>query len=193
MDNAPDRSTDISLPHAGAQAVGVAASTLGGNGERPHPSDDHHVPVHYARGTGSRAVTLAFVTLLALGALFAFRRVAQNKEEAALDVEVQQTASKLVAVDIVHIKPAAGEKLLILPGDTRAYYDATVFARTSGYLKEVMVDIGDQVTEGQVLATIETPDLDDQLVTAKAKLNELKAQVHVVETSLSFAKISFQR
>jgi len=192
MDNAVDRAADISLTHASAH-VGVAAPAIGGNGERPHAHGEHHVPVHYARGTGGRAVMFAFVVLLALGALFVYRKTAQQKEEAALDTEIQQTSSKLVAVDVVHIKPAAGEKLLILPGDTRAYYDATIFARTSGYLKEIMVDIGDHVTDGQVLATIETPDLDDQLVAVKAKLDELKAQVHVAETTLSFAKVSFQR
>ena len=59
---------------------------------------------------------------------------------------------------------------LTLPGETAAWYESTIYARVDGYVGQWNVDIGDHVKKGQVLATIETPDLDAQLAAAQAKL-----------------------
>jgi RND family efflux transporter MFP subunit len=60
---------------------------------------------------------------------------------------------------------------LILPGDVQAWINAPIYARVSGYLKRWYVDIGTPVKEGQLLAELETPDLDGQLAQGKADLN----------------------
>ena len=83
--------------------------------------------------------------------------------------------------------------MLSLPGEARSFYETTIFARTSGYLKQWLVDIGDRVKEGQTLALIETPELDDQMAASKARLDALKSEVHVAETTANFAKVSFDR
>ena len=62
------------------------------------------------------------------------------------------------------------ENEIVLPGNLQAYNEASIFARTSGYLKAWYVDIGAKVTEGQVLAEIEAPDVDAQLRQADAAL-----------------------
>ena len=59
---------------------------------------------------------------------------------------------------------------LVLPGETRGWYESTIYARVSGYIEKWYKDIGDKVTKDEVLATIETPELDAQLDAAKAKL-----------------------
>ena len=104
-----------------------------------------------------------------------------------------QSSEQPIAVDAVRIDRAAADKVLTLPGDTRSFYETTIFARTSGYLSKWYVDIGDRVKEGQVLATIETPELDDQLTESKARLAQLKAEANVSATSSQFAKVSFDR
>ncbi len=65
---------------------------------------------------------------------------------------------------------------LTLPGETAAWYRTTIYSRVNGYLNAWNVDIGDRVKKGQVLATIDTPDLDSQLEAAKAELNAAEAE-----------------
>ena len=56
------------------------------------------------------------------------------------------------------------------PGETAAWYETTIYARVNGYVAKWLVDIGDHVKKGQVLATIETPELDAELQAARAQL-----------------------
>jgi multidrug efflux pump subunit AcrA (membrane-fusion protein) len=60
-------------------------------------------------------------------------------------------------VDVVVARPVTVGQDLVLPGQTAAWYDATIYARVNGYVANWVVDIGDHVNKGQVLATIETP------------------------------------
>jgi RND family efflux transporter MFP subunit len=73
---------------------------------------------------------------------------------------------------------------LDLPGRLEAYYQAQIYARSSGYLKEWKVDIGAHVTSGQLLAEIEAPDLDQQYVQAQADLASAEANVKLSEATL---------
>ena len=73
-----------------------------------------------------------------------------------------------------------------LPADVQAFIQASIHARASGYLKDWFVDIGDRVTNGQVLAEIDTPELDEQLAQARAELDQAKA-------ALDLAKITADR
>ncbi len=73
-----------------------------------------------------------------------------------------------------------------LPANVQAFIQASIHARASGYLKDWYVDIGDHATNGQVLAEIETPELDEELAQAKAQLDQAKA-------SLDLAKITADR
>ncbi|HEV7816040.1 MAG TPA: efflux RND transporter periplasmic adaptor subunit [Janthinobacterium sp.] len=81
------------------------------------------------------------------------------------------------------IQPASqqGTQTLSLPGTLQAYYSATVYARVSGYLKNWSVDIGAPVKAGQVLAAIETPELDQQLKQSEAHLDTALADAHLSE------------
>jgi RND family efflux transporter MFP subunit len=94
---------------------------------------------------------------------------------------------------VVQPEEAPREATLILPGQTQAFYETTLYARVNGYLRRWFVDIGDEVKQGQLLATIETPELDQQLAEAKARLAALGADVQYAEDQLAFAKLSYQR
>jgi RND family efflux transporter MFP subunit len=87
---------------------------------------------------------------------------------------------------VVHPKPAAPSKEIILPANVQAYIDSPIYARTNGYLKKWYADIGARVTAGQLLAEIETPEVDQQLRQARADLN-------TSEANLSLAKITADR
>ena len=73
-----------------------------------------------------------------------------------------------------------------LPAEVQAFVQASIHARTSGYLKNWYVDIGDAVTNGQLLAEIETPELDQQILQAQAELDQAKA-------ALDLSKITADR
>ena len=73
-----------------------------------------------------------------------------------------------------------------MPAEVQAFVEASIHARASGYLKNWFVDIGEQVTNGEVLAEIDTPELDQQLAQARAELAE-------DEAALDLAKITADR
>ena len=69
----------------------------------------------------------------------------------------------MASVTVVHPKRAAPAQEIVLPGNMQAFIDAPIYARTNGYLKKWYVDIGARVKKGQLLAEIETPEVDQQL------------------------------
>ncbi len=82
---------------------------------------------------------------------------------------------------------------LILPGNIEAWYAAPIYARVSGYVKRWYFDYGAHVKKGQVLAVIETPDLDAQFAAAKATLNAARARVNVFKANMQFAQTTYAR
>jgi RND family efflux transporter MFP subunit len=96
-------------------------------------------------------------------------------------------------VDIVVAKPATVGQDLVLPGETAAWYETTIYARVNGYVAKWLVDIGDRVTKGQVLATIETPELDAELQAARAQLKTSEAQVQARKAEAEFSKTTNER
>jgi multidrug efflux system membrane fusion protein len=76
-----------------------------------------------------------------------------------------------------------GQRELVLPGDVQAFYNAPIHARTSGYLKRWYVDIGSPVKAGQLLAEIDTPDLDQQVLQARANLATAQANQRLSATT----------
>jgi RND family efflux transporter MFP subunit len=96
-------------------------------------------------------------------------------------------------VDIVTARPATLGQDLVLPGETAAWYETTIYARVNGYVAKWLVDIGDHVKKGQVLATIETPELDAELEAARAQLRASEAQVGARKAEAEFSKTTNER
>ena len=96
-------------------------------------------------------------------------------------------------VDVIIARPATAEQDLVLPGETAAWYESTIYARVSGYVADWRVDIGDRVNKGDVLATIETPELDAELSAARAQLEASQAQVGARQAEAAFSKSTNER
>jgi RND family efflux transporter MFP subunit len=96
-------------------------------------------------------------------------------------------------VDVVIARPATAGQDLVLPGETAAWYETTIYARVNGYVAKWLVDIGDHVKKGQVLATIETPELDAELEAARAQLKASEAQVGARRAEAEFSKSTNER
>ena len=108
--------------------------------------------------------------------------------EAALEMETKQGAAPFV--EVVHPVGGAPDQTLVLPGQTMAFIDTPIYARTSGYLKSWSYDIGDHVKRGDVLAQIETPELDQQLREAQAQLAQNQAAVIQAAANMDLARIT---
>jgi RND family efflux transporter MFP subunit len=96
-------------------------------------------------------------------------------------------------VDVVIAEPPKVGQDLVLPGETAAWYETTIYARVNGYVAKWVVDIGDRVNKGQVLATIETPELDAELEAARAQLRTSEAQVKARQAEAEFSKTTNER
>src|SRR5271163_2355308 len=99
--------------------------------------------------------------------------------ESNLGTATEQAA--IAAVNVVEPKSGAGLEEIVLPGTTQAFIDTPIFARTNGYLKQWYFDIGAHVEQGQLLAVIETPELDQQLNQAQANLRTAQANEKLAE------------
>jgi RND family efflux transporter MFP subunit len=131
------------------------------------------------------------VAVLAAISIAAFGILQRRSHEAEVGQWTQEQAIPTVAV----ISPRAGAatQRLVLPGTVQAWYEAPIYARVSGYLKNWNFDYGAHVKKGDVLAEIETPDLDAQLAASQAKLNSARAVVKVREAEEQFAQSTYQR
>jgi RND family efflux transporter MFP subunit len=127
----------------------------------------------------SRTVTfLGFVVALALVAALVFSGIAPRLRAHQALVELTNvTAAPPVAV--VRASRAAKAEEVILPANIQAFVDAPIYARTNGYLKRWYFDIGAHVKQGDLLAEIESPEIDQQLQQAREDLNTAQANLHL--------------
>jgi RND family efflux transporter MFP subunit len=129
------------------------------------------------------ALALAFVAV-SIDRYVKYRRVARATDEAA---------AALPAVDVISAQPVGRVQRLVLPGQTAAWHTSTIYARVNGYVGKWFVDIGDAVHGGQVLALIETPDLDAQLAAARAQLRASQAQELVRKAEAELSRTTYER
>jgi len=99
--------------------------------------------------------------------------------------ELGAATERMAIPTVVLTKPVrgAGAEELVLPGDVQAYEEAPIFARTSGYMKVWHTDIGTPVKKGQLLAEIDTPEVDDQLRQAEADVRTAAANEQLARTT----------
>ncbi len=92
-------------------------------------------------------------------------------------------AAAIPTVAVVHPSTAHLSPDIALPGNTQAFVDTPIYARTNGYLKAWYFDIGAHVRKGQLMATIETPETDQQLQVAQADLQSAQANLNLAKTT----------
>jgi RND family efflux transporter MFP subunit len=99
--------------------------------------------------------------------------VPRMRAKTALKKETDKSA--VPTVYVIQAKQGSPHQEIVLPGNIQAFIDAPIYARTNGYLKKWYVDIGARVKAGQLLAEIDTPEVDQQLQAARADLNTAQA------------------
>jgi len=130
-----------------------------------------------ARWVARGGIVLAVLALLVL----TWKLIAGHQAAAQL----QSVADDQAAVSVATIKPEALSARidLVLPGSLQANYEAPIYARTSGYLKRWLVDIGTPVKSGQLLAEIESPEVDQQLRQSEADLATSQANQKIAQVT----------
>ncbi len=145
----------------------------------PHP-DPAHALEPPRRGSSGRWVGLVLIVLLLLAGVV-YRLMGRSAAEHNLQTVSRTTAVPSVNVTLPTLSGSSSE--IALPGNTQAFVDTPIYARTSGYLKQWFADIGQHVTKGELMATIETPELDQQLQVAQADLKSAQANLNLANVT----------
>jgi RND family efflux transporter MFP subunit len=151
------------------------------------------VSTRYAKGTGRRMQFVAAALAIGLAASYFVVQRIKGHEETALASATALRAEEAPAVEVIKVDLAPPAQVLTLPGEARGWYTSTIYARVSGYVAKWIADIGDRVKKDQVLATIDTPELDAQLDAARAQFKASEAEVKVKEADVDFAKTTYER
>ena len=151
-----------------------------------------HTPKLPASPPSSRGLRRFGLIALAAAVIIAVIGILERRgHEAEVKQWTQEQAIPTVA--LISVQHGAATQRMVLPGTVQAWYEAPIYARVPGYLKDWYFDYGAHVKKGDVLAEIETPDLDAQLAAAQAKLHSAQAVVAVREAEKQFAETTYQR
>ena len=135
------------------------------HGDAPHAASSTENP------GGIRAIGI-FVTVALLVAIV-YGLHLRSASEKGLSVATEEAA--IPSVNVVHPVPGSKADDLALPGSVQAFTDTPIYSRTNGYLKKWYFDIGSRVRKGDLLAEIETPEIDQQLDQSRAELERMQA------------------
>jgi RND family efflux transporter MFP subunit len=143
-------------------------------GSQTPPSND------VTDGMGSHRHWLALaIAAIAVVGLLASGIWSRVRARTALSAETAQVA--LTAVSVVSPKPTLSAQEIILPGNVQPFITSPIYSRTNGYLRKWYFDIGAHVKQGQLLAVIDTPEVDQQLEQSLSNLNTAKANLALAE------------
>ena len=137
--------------------------------------------------------TVVVCVLVFFGLIFIVGMLRLHARDSENDKEAEQHKNAEPVVDVAKVKRASAGGGLAIPGTTDALTEAFVFARASGYLKQRFVDIGDHVHEGQLLALIDAPDLDQQVDQAREQVRQAESQLNQQRAQLALNQVTVER
>jgi RND family efflux transporter MFP subunit len=146
-----------------------------GHGQRKRPS-------------GLTLTLLAILIVAVFGAAFFKGYLPNAQRQTALAKAALDESTDLPGVNVAEVTRATGKSELVLTGNIQAVTEAPVLARATGYIQKRYVDIGDRVKEGQVVAEIVAPDLDQQVRQAKAGVDQAAASLEQSSANLQQGK-----
>jgi RND family efflux transporter MFP subunit len=130
-----------------------------------------------------KILLIVVATLLVAG--FVVVRGIHSRIDAAASIKERTLEQSIPSVSVIHPKRGELKEEISLPGNIQAFVDAPVYARTSGYLKKWNTDIGTRVKTGELLAEIDSPEVDQQLSQAKAQLATAQANLKLAEITMN--------
>jgi RND family efflux transporter MFP subunit len=140
------------------------------------------------RPSAGTLILIALLLTVLIVAGFFVGYLPRQKREDVLAAESKEAGSSLPLVNVSKVTRAAGRSNLVLPGNIQAVTEAPILARATGYIKKRYVDIGDRVKSGQVVADIEAPELDQQILQARAVIEQTKSSVQQADAAIQQAR-----
>jgi RND family efflux transporter MFP subunit len=156
-------------------------------------SEAHAASARFDPETGARLKRAAIIAAAVLGIAFLVVSIDRYLKARGVARAAEDAAAAPPLVDVIRAQPVGAVQRLVLPGQTAAWHASTIYARVNGYVGNWFVDIGDRVHSGQVLAVIETPDLDAQLAAARAQLQAGEAQMLVRRAEVQLSLTTYER
>jgi RND family efflux transporter MFP subunit len=159
----------------------------------PHDPHDETIPKNLPKvSTGSVLIGTAIFVILLIALFFVgYFPYRHGVEE--IDQLAKAAGETTPIVNVVRPQRQEEGTDLDLPADVRAFQSTSLFPRTSGYLSKLNVDIGDHVKDGQVLAVIDTPEVEAQLAQAKATVEQMQANVGKTKNDFDLSKTTLDR
>jgi len=137
-----------------------------------------------------RAIGFILLVGLLAGAIFYAGWAPRNERIRMIEAEAKTNADQVLAVTVAPVKLSMPTGEIVLPGNVAAIGETPIYARAEGYIKTRRVDIGDVVKKGDLLVEIDSPELDQQLRNAKARLEQFRASAEQVKAAIAQAKAS---
>jgi multidrug efflux pump subunit AcrA (membrane-fusion protein) len=172
------------------QTPPAAPAAVSTHSAKPHP---HHI------SAGKVIVVLVLLAAIVAAVALAGYLPRKAREEAANEAAKEEKTT-LPAVTSAKVHRAAGDTDVVLPGNLSPLLESSIYARAAGYVRKRYVDIGDHVKEGQLMAEIDAPELDQQVAQSRAavsqaeqQLGQSKAALVQAESQRDLAKITAER
>jgi RND family efflux transporter MFP subunit len=146
-----------------------------------------------AKPSSTRVVAIGLVSLAVIGAAFVIGYLPRHKAKAELVAETKVESAGNLRVQVFTPKAKSSDRAMTLPASVQALEEAVIYPRASGYIKTWKVDIGDAVKEGQLLADIDTPEVEQQLAQAKAQLAQAEAALVQAKANKGYSETNLQR
>jgi RND family efflux transporter MFP subunit len=138
-------------------------------------------------------VIAAIVGVVVLATLLLTGLIPRQQQGKELEATAAAARDAAVLVDAVRPRRAPAETEISMPANLRPWQETSIYARSTGYLQKFVVDISDQVKAGQLMATIDAPELNQQLLQAQATLLQTKATVAQMVTNRALAQVTYDR
>jgi RND family efflux transporter MFP subunit len=149
--------------------------------------------------TGTLIFMVLVIVVLIVAGFFAGYLPRQKRED-VLAAETKTNLASLPVVNFSVVERSSAKTELVLPGNVQAVTEAPILARASGYIRKRYVDIGDRVKSSQVVAEIEAPELDQQILQANAAIEQAKSAMQQAEAAIvqgraneNLARVTAQR
>ena len=143
--------------------------------------------------TRNRVFTLGLLGTAVLAGAFLFGYLPRHHAKAELAEATRLEAESAPQVEVVSPKVTTSDRAIVLSGSVRALEETVIYPRANGYIAKWLVDIGDKVKEGQTMAEIETPELDQELDQARAQLAQATAGVTQADANREFSEANLER
>jgi membrane fusion protein (multidrug efflux system) len=161
--------------------------------KQPAPDDLGFSLPPPARVSATTGIALGVALVGLLAAIFVLGYLPRRDAKQQLTKNVAQQGHQLVTVDVVKPKLLESTRQLALPGSIQAVAETVLYPRANGYIEHFDVDIGDKVKSGQLLAVIETPELDQQLDAARAQQLASEASLAQAKANHEYSLTSLER